>query len=537
MRRRWGHVASLLSLVVAAPLASAQPADVTASSDPTAVDPAPSQVIGYGALPGGLHAPSAQTLPKGAVEVATLGGFGWRKGLLGPDHRFGRGIGNIAVAFAPHELVTIGLSLDGRYDKHFGVSAMCTDDCNGYVGDPRILARVAKPSGNLRFGGQLGIWIPGKDAPSVAGSAISFDARVLISLKAGPGLLSFNAGFRVDNSAKSVEMPTSLSIHDRVSLGVSEFHAVVGGVHLGLPIGTKAFVGLESSIDLFVGDGDQPAGATEPHSAPGPLIRYGASAGFHLTPQYTVMAFVQGSKVPGILLAEAMAGDIRLVPYEPVITGGIGFQARFGGPSGPSGKVGINDCATNPEGANCPPIAVDLFASIDGEIVDDAAKPVVGAKVTVKMKNYTGTGVTDDKGVWRVDKLPVGKKVKGVDTLDDTAAEVTVEVDNKKPAKSTVVLKVGDNKVDRIALDSVLPPGQLRGGVRSVVTGKPLAGATVTVEPGGIKTTSGADGTFTVDLAPGQYKITVSSPGLAEQQLDVTIDPNGVSIKNIELHR
>ncbi len=536
MRRRWG-LASFLSLVAAAPLASAQPAEVTASSAPTDVDPVASQVIGYGALPGGLHAPSAQTLPKGAVEVATLGGFGWRKGLLGPDHTFKRGIGNIAIAFAPHELITLGLSLDGRYDKHAGAAAMCTDECNGYVGDPRLLVRVAKASGNLRFGGQLGIWIPGKDAPSVAGSAISFDARGLVSLKAGPGLLSFNAGFRLDNSAKSVEMPESLSIHDRVSLGVSEFHAVVAGVHLGIPVGNKAFVGLESSLDLFLGEGATPVGGTTPHEAPGPVIRFGASAGYHLTPQYTVLAFVEGAKVPGILLSEAMAGDIRLVPYEAVVTGGIGFQARFGGPKGPSGNVGINDCAKNPEGADCPAIPLDLFASIDGQIVDDAAKPVVGAKVTVKMKNYTGTGVTDDKGAWRVDKLPVGKKVKGVEALDDTTAEVTVEVGGKKPSKSTVTLKVGDNKTERIALDPLLPPGQLRAVVRSVVTGKPLAGATVTIEPGTIKASSGADGTFTVDLAPGQYKITVSSPGLAEQQLDVTIDPNGVAIKNIELHR
>src|SRR5688572_31720944 len=99
MRRRWG-LASFLSLVVVAPIASAQPADVTASAGPTDLDPAPSQVVGYGALPGGLHAPSAQTLPKGAVQVATLGGFGWREGLLGPTHRFGRGVGNLAIAFA-----------------------------------------------------------------------------------------------------------------------------------------------------------------------------------------------------------------------------------------------------------------------------------------------------------------------------------------------------------------------------------------------------------------------------------------------------
>lgn len=475
-------------------------------------------------MPGGLHAASAQTLPKGSVEVATLGGFGWREGLLGPDHRFGRGIGNLAIAFAPHELISIGLSLDGRYDKHYGLAPSGDD---GYVGDPHLMVRAAKASGNLRFGAQLGLWVPGKDAPSVAGSAISVDARGLVSLKAGPGLLSFSAGFRLDNSAKSVDNATSLSAQDRVSLGVSEFHAVLAGVHLGIPIGTKAFVGLESSMDLFIGEGETPAGATEAHSTPGPLFRFGASAGFRITPQYSVMAFVEGAKVPGLLLSDVMANDVRLIAYEPVITGGIGFQARFGGPKGPSGAVV----------KNVEPPSFDIYASAEGEVVDDAGKPVVGAKVTVQLKNNTGTAVTDDKGAWRVDKLPIGTSTKGVETIDDPTGEVTVEVDGKKPAKQPITLKAGDNKLERVALDAILPPGQLRGGVRSVVTGRPLAGATVKIEPGGLSATSGADGTFTVDLQPGQYKITVSAPGLAEQQLDVTIDPNGVAIKNIELHR
>jgi hypothetical protein len=34
-----------------------------------------------------------------------------------------------------------------------------------------------------------------KDAPSIAPSAISVDARALLSIKAGPALLSFDGGF------------------------------------------------------------------------------------------------------------------------------------------------------------------------------------------------------------------------------------------------------------------------------------------------------------------------------------------------------
>jgi hypothetical protein len=86
-------------------------------------------------------------------------------------------------------------------------------------------------------------------------------------------------------------------------------------------------------------------------------------------------------------------------------------------------------------------------------------------------------------------------------------------------------------------MEPVLPPGQLRGLVRSLPGGKAITGAVITVQPGDVKGESDADGRFQIDLAPGQYKITVKAPGLKQQELDVTIDPNGVAIKNIDLQK
>lgn len=517
-------IASVLSVVTLAPFAWAQSADVVDSSEPPVVEESPNPVIGYGALPGGLWAPSAETLPKGAVQIALLGGYGMRNDLINTDTKFTRMTGRLAVGFAPHELVSIALSLDGRFDKHSG-DAMGTDD-DGYVGDPHLLVRAAKPAGNLSFGGQLDLWVPGKDAPSVAGSAISVAASALVSLAAGPGLLSFNAGFRVDNSAKSVDEPTLLSVQDRVSLGVSEFHAVVGGAHLGIPIGDNAYVGAEGQIDVFVGGGDTPMGATEAHEAPSPLIRFGASAGYHINKSWTVLGYLGGARVPKITNAEITANDVRLVPYEPTFSFGLGLQGRFGGPS--SGTTVFK----RPDPT---PIDVPIFATIEGEILDEAGKPAVGAKVIVKTSAHEGTGVTDDKGAWRVEKLPIGKQVKGVDNITDSDGEIIVEVSGKKPVKLTFKFAAGVNKAERITLEPVLPPGQLRAVVRNANTGKPIGGATVKIEPGGQTATSAADGQFSVDLQPGTYKITASSPGLKDQELDVTIDPNGVAIKIIEL--
>ena len=419
MRRRGLAASIAVSIALSFGAAFAQTADVAATTVPAA--PAAIQ-LGYGALPGGLHAPSALTLPKGTIAVTATSGFGYRSGLLDPDHSFMRGIGNLAFAYAPHDRFSLALALDGRYDRHFGLAPSGDD---GYVGDPRVIARASNPVGNLVVGGQLSIWVPGKDAPSVAASAISVDARALLGIAAGPGSLGVSAGFRIDNSAKSVDEPQNLSAQDRVSLGVSDYHAVVGGVHYAVPVG-KAFVGFEASVDYFVGS-----------DAPGPIIRAGAHGGLHLTEQWSLLAYLEGAKVPGLAQSDVMAGNIALVPYEPIVTGGLAIQARFGGRRAGGGSITPNE---RPE-----TIEVIEYAEVSGEVTDDAGKPVVGARVTVKLKNNTGTGATDDKGRFSITRLPIGKTIDGKTTLDDTGAELTIEVDKKTPIKSTLTLAKGGN--------------------------------------------------------------------------------------------
>jgi hypothetical protein len=468
-------------------------------------------------MPGGLHVASAEALPAGTVELAALSGYGYRKGLLSAGHTLSRAIGDFAAAYAPIPHLVLGLSLDGRYDKNQGEGG--NDD--GYVGDPHLLVRYASPAGRVMLGGQLGIWVPGKDAPSVALSATSVDARALLSIDAGFGVLSANAGFRLDNSAKSVDAPDKLSAADRISLGVSDFHAALGGLSLRIPAGKRAYVELEGSTDLFVGKG-----------APSPIFRGGAEVGVALGDAVTILAYVEGAKVPGLVYSNVMAGDVVLIPYEPVITGGLGLQARFGGArraAPPVAQIVVNRRPT--------PVTVLETADASGIVFDDAGKPVVAATVTIKLKNHTGTAVTDGKGAYTIAKLPIGKTIDGKTELDDTGAEVSAEVANKKPGSVTLTLAKGANAVPPISLESALPPGQLRAVIINVGTSRPVAGATVTIDPGGATATSGADGKFTVDLPPGHYKITVNAKGLAQQQLDVNIEQNGVAIKNIDMHK
>lgn len=515
--RLWPVVA-LLSLTSVA-RADVAPATVTATgaarSDGDAAPPP--QRVGYGALPGGLHIATAESLPARTVELGLISGFGRRGGLLARDHTLDRAIGELAVGYSPVANLAIALSFDGRYDKHGGPGM--SDD--GYVGDPHLLLRYAAPVGKLGVGAQFGVWVPGKDAPSIAASAISLDGRALVSYDAGFATFTANAGFRVDNSANSVDKPQDLSVEDRVSLGVSDFSAALVGASLRVPLGERLYVALEGSADLFVGT-----------DAPDPILRGGGVLGVAVNDAFSIIGYVEGAKVPSLSYTAVARGEVVLVPYEPTLTGGIGLQARFGGPPRRAPSDSTLTDRLVPE-----PVPVIETADVTGSVVDDAGKPIVGATITIKLKNKIGTAVSDDKGSYTVARIPIGKTIDGKTELDDTIAELSIEVANKKPSSATLTLTRGSNTVPRVTLDPLLPPGQLRGVIINLGTSRPVGGATLTIEPGGVSTTSGPDGKFTVDLPPGRYKLTVTAKGLAQQQLDVNIDPNGVAIKNIDMHK
>jgi hypothetical protein len=507
----------------------------SAYADPEPTEPPP-LVIGYGALPGGIDAASAETLPHGSIVVGALAGFGQRSGLLGSGEKMLRLSGDLAVSYGIVDSLSVALSLDGRYDRHTGGNPSPDD---GFVGDPHILVRGALPAGSARVGAQIGIWIPGRNAPSIAGSAISVDLRALVSLPVGPATLSFEGGFQLDNSASSVSDPSQLSLADRTSLGVSDFNEGYGGANVTVPFG-RAWIDGEVTVDAFVGSAPTTAGHAS--LSDGSLsIRGGVSGGYHVSDSLSGLVFVQLAKSPYITNAQIAAASIPLVPYEPTYTIGIGLNGRFGGPARASTQV--KDCAYTPEG--CPAVEVPILADITGTVVDEAGKPVVGAKVDIKLKDVTApTAATDETGTYVFKAVRVGTKADASGNrparhdMTETSAEIHVTVDGKKPGTATLApIAEGANTVAPIKLEPELPPGQLRGVIHSLPAGKPVSGATITVSPGDKKVESKGDGTFTLDLAPGSYTITVKAPGFAAQDLPVTIDPNGVAIKNIDLHK
>ena len=525
--RRWA-AALALGVACAAPAAAhAQPAE-----------------IAYGALPGGLHVDDAAALPEGAAIVELLSGFGYRSGVLAPDHRFGRAVGDVAAAYGVTGALSVGLSLDGYYDRHYGYpsggSSGCGATCDdGYVGNPHLYARYVYPIGRHAVGAQLGVWAPGNKAPSLRPSATSVDLLALASLAAGPGTLSLDAGFRLDRSAQSVDDLMRLSLQDRISLGVSEYDEVLGGARYAVPLG-RTWVGVEASLEDFVGS--PPAGMAS-FASRRLLVRGAMTAGVRIADRWELAAFVEAASEPAVSAAQVHDFNIPVFPYEPEITGGLSLAAGFGG-EGTAAHV-PPPCWATPAG--CTPDVTPLYGVIAGTVVDRAGKPVAGARVTVQGHTYGAAAsyVTDADGSYRIEHVQVGRRIAtpgprgptSEDKLDEPSLVVSAELGDGKPATATLdAPRAGPNTVPPLALEPALPAGQLEGIVRTQA-GRPIAGATIAVSPGAAHVESGADGTFKLDLAPGKYKVTVQAPGLATQELDVTIDPNGVAIKELVLHQ
>ncbi len=492
-------------VVVAAPAAWAQSVGAVAEApEPPA---APEPALGYGAMPGGQLVAAAQGVPAGQVGAAVFSSVGFRDDLLADGHRYVRGAGSLSVAYAPISLLTLGLTVDGRYDRHYGLSPSGED---GYVGDPRLLVRLARAVGPVSLGAQASVWLPGKDAPSVALSATTVDLRALGSFGLGPATVSLNAGFRLDRSSESIDEPEKLTAQDQVSLGVGEFNAVIAGAMVALPLGERFLAGLELGMDQFLGT-DHPSAT----------FRGLLSAGVRLSPRTQLMAFAQYAEVASPKEQLMESGTVPLIPYDPQLNFGLGFSGNFGGGSG-GGAAKPYVVTDNPADK---PIELAKIAVVSGTVLDDTGVPVVGATVTIETEKKTGTAVTDARGKYRVAELAPGP------------AKISIEVVGKKPQQLTVTLVEGANPAPQVQLDPVLVPGELRGNVRTRAGGRAIAGAKIVVTPGDLTATSSADGTFALTVPPGKYTMTTTADGFAPQVIEAVVDQEGVTVKFVNLDK
>jgi hypothetical protein len=208
--------------------------------------------------------------------------------------------------------VGFGLRLDGRYDRHRLPGR--SDD--GWVGDPRLIARATRDAGALSVGGQVNLWLPGADAPDITLAATSLEMLSMATLApAGHRFtVSVNSGIRIDKSAETIADPDALSLSDRLALGVSESHAVLLGAGATYRAGEIELLG-EVSWDLLFG-------SRAPAVADSPLITT-AGARLFVTDdlQLELLASARLSADPTV------ADMAPLVPVSPrlAVTAGVHY--------------------------------------------------------------------------------------------------------------------------------------------------------------------------------------------------------------------
>jgi hypothetical protein len=321
-----------------------------------------------------------------------------------------------------------------------------------------------------------------------------------------PYTLSINSGFRLDNSAKSAGDPMLLSLADRSALGVSNFDAVLLGTGGTYDIGRVQALA-EWSWDVLVGRGAPPA-----RESP---MRVTAGARFKITDALMLQANVD------VNLAKSPVVDINspLIPIEPRFRALIGVHFNFGHPDKPRSLTESLAADKATEKVPEPPPPARLVGTVEWGGVGVARATV---RVSVAGSSEAFTATCDADGKFDIDGLPSG------------AAKVAASASGYKSHEVKTALTSGDTASVTVPLEKELPPGQLRGVVRSL-RGTPIAGATLRVQPGGTTAVTDASGYFELVLAPGDYEVEMTAAGHESQRPTVHIDQNGVTIYNFDL--
>jgi len=457
-------------------------------------------------MPGVVRVPVAGPAPEG-IGIASSGGYGFTEAVLAQNDGHHRVFGVLAASLRATRWLSIGGRLDGRYDVHTDASGQKDD---GFVGDPRLFLRAGwSIDDGWRLGAQLGLWMPGRNAPSMDLNASSLDMLALATYggESSPVTLATHAGFRLDNSGKSAPDAAVISRADRLALGVSDFNAVLLGIGAVTRLGARTELLTEGTWDLLVGKG-----APSVFASP---LRIAGGARFALNAEKSTRLQLMLDVSPGS--RPSMESGQPLVPVEPRAAVMLSFTARLGMPRAPAPLHESLKQAEAPVKAPPP-----RLATLRGRVVDEQRKSLPGAKVTVT----TTTGekretIADDDGTFAMPDL--------------TPGEIDLEIKADAHLPSRVHMVLGASQMDPVEtpLSRALPQGQIRGNVRDP-RGRPVA-ARIRIDPLGTELPCDSHGNFRVDVAPGDYQVVVRAPGFVEQHRKILVDKDGVVLLNVDL--
>lgn len=265
--------------------------------------PRSSAQMGLSALPTMLRVPLLERHDR--VRLVPSASYGFTESVLSTNDSHHRASVGAGVAASTESGFAGELRMDARYDKHLG-----DEKDDGGVIDARTLARYTRAlNPKVALGAQLGLWVPGENAPKPAFAASTVDALAIVGLTPSERIsFTFNAGYRLDQSAKSVSAPERLSEADWVGLGLSDFDALLLGLGLQHSLDSFRWFG-ELTGDLLVGSGAPTLTRSPLRVALGASTELGSPA-------------TRGSLIAQALLSKRVPVDVNaaLVPFEPRFT-------------------------------------------------------------------------------------------------------------------------------------------------------------------------------------------------------------------------
>jgi hypothetical protein len=309
---------------------------------------------------------------------------------------------------------------------------------------------------------------------------------------------------------------------DRIALGVSDFNAALLGVSATYG-GPRYNVFGEWTWDMLVGSGAPSAMTSPMRIGIGGRARLNATLAFEGTAEFS----------PSSRPSSAM--DAPLVPVPPRFVALAGLVARWGAaqPVVHHAAPPIDeDPKTKPKPVDEPKPVVT--AAMEARIESGGALPP-DTRVVIKTSQGEREVKPDASGRLSLEDLPPG------------AATVTATAEGYEPATAEITLAADKPVQLALALKPKLPPGQIRGTVRSF-GGRGLTALVSIKLVRGVEASAGPSeapphelraegGQFQIDVQPGSYEITIKAPDYEIQTRSVRVEQNGVTVLNVDLRK
>ncbi|NRA35601.1 MAG: carboxypeptidase regulatory-like domain-containing protein [Polyangiaceae bacterium] len=463
-------------------------------------------------MPGVFRVGVPTPVPSG-VRVAGSGGYAYTEAQSDADGTHHRLMGKLAAVLSPAPAFLFGGNLSGRYDKH-------PEGDSGLVGDPTVMVRwlatdtAPTAASPWSFGVDMDLMMPGGEAPSLIVDALTPSMSLLLSHTSGSLTLAARGGYRLDNSAAAMHDIERLSDSDRLALGLSEVDAVLAGIAMSYRSGKTEYLA-ELSADLLVGDG-------APDMMQSPMrVGAGVRHAFSDTLSGELFVDVTLSDRPALLPTDVV------IPVEPRSSVWLGLRY---GPAAPTASTTDTEeekpVEEKPEETEAPAAAATPTSSAKVSVVDSNGATIPGATVVLVQGDKKITLKAGEGGALRAEGVPLGKATLQVSAESFVSQSIDVSLEKGKALQT------------KIQMEPAIPPGQVRGLVRSF-RGRGIAATIVILSKEGgdavATVQAGKDGHFRVGVEPGSYEVSVEAAGYKSQKRKVRVEENGVTVLNVDL--